>query len=280
MKAEKSSLILVALFGLAIICLVSVTAHRLMSTLIPAWTVCCYALHGLLLNAGPFWLPTLARGILVAILLYGGSALLRHLWQTHRFVSNLRVATKSTLPPRLIPLCTKLNLSDQVVVLDTPARLAFCYGLLQPRICLSTGLVQVLTDREVTAVLLHEDYHRHHYDPLRALMANVLAAMLFFVPVVAEWRKLFLTSVELAADRHVMRLAGRVPLAAALHKLLTHPQAVHLPAPGVNGFSATDVRIAHLLNNTTSTTRLSPRNLVSSSIILALGCMVLQLSLF
>ncbi|HEX6383245.1 MAG TPA: M56 family metallopeptidase [Anaerolineae bacterium] len=280
MKGEKGSLILVTLFGLTIICLVSVTAHRLMSSLIPTWTVCCYALYGLLLNVGPIWLPTLARTVLIAILLYGGGALLRHLWQTHRFVSSLRVATKSALPPRLIPLCTRLDLFDQVMMLDTPARLAFCYGILQPRICLSTGLVQALTDNELTAVLLHEDYHRRHYDPLRTLLANALATILFFMPVVAEWRERFLTSAELAADGHAVCLAGRLPLAGALHKLLTHPQAVHLPAPGVSSFSTTEVRIAYLLNNTTPTTRFSPRSLVSSSIILMLGCMILQLSLF
>ncbi|HEX6383248.1 MAG TPA: M48 family metalloprotease [Anaerolineae bacterium] len=43
---------------------------------------------------------------------------------------------------------------EQVVVLHTSVPLAFCFGLLKPHVCISTGLVDTLTVAELKAVLL------------------------------------------------------------------------------------------------------------------------------
>lgn len=281
MKREQGYRLLIVLLGVGVLCLMAAVAHHLMNTPIPLWAVCCHAVDVMLLNAPIPWLPFVARSVVAALLLFGVSRLLRRLWHTHRFVINLQQAATSALPARLVPLCARLDLLDQVVVLETPVPLAFCFGLLKPRIYLSTSLIEALVDRELKAVLLHEDHHRRHYDPLRTLLVEILATMLFFLPVLAEWRDQFLTSVELSADRYAIHAGGRLALAGAMHKLLTHPLTIRLPAgSGMNGLSATNARLAYLLDEVAFNWRCSTRGLLYSSLILALGCMVLQVSLF
>ncbi len=269
------------LFSLTIVCLVTAVLHRLMDGPMPLWAVCCYALERLLPETLTLWLAVLARVLLILVLMAGGSVWWRRMWQTHHFVMKLQAAAVSIRPARLDVLCAQLSLSPPVVALATPVPLAFCYGLLRPRICLSAGLIDALNDKELKAVLLHENYHCRHYDPLRTLLAETLAAMLFFLPAVAEWRDMFLTSIELTADRQAIHQVGRPPLAGAMYKLLTHPQAIRLsPAmSGVCGFSATQSRLGQLLDDAPTLPHFSPRTLVISSLALTLGCILLQLSL-
>jgi hypothetical protein len=116
---------------------------------------------------------------------------------------------------------------------------------------------------------------------LRTLLADVLAATLFFLPTVAEWRDMFLTSTELAADRYAIQYGGRPSLAGAMYKLLTHPQAIRLsPAmSGMRSFGATQSRLGQLLDDAPTLHHFSLRSFVLRSLVLMLGCVLLQLSL-
>ena len=274
-------LLLKILLSLSVICLITAVFHHLMNIGLPIGTMCCHTVDIMLTNVTVPWLSLVARGVATAALLLSISQLLWRLWLTYRFVSHLKQATIGAIPQQLAPLCARLNLTEQTVVLDTPTPLAFCFGLLNPRIYLSTGLIEGLADKELRAVVLHEDHHRRRYDPLRTLLVEILATILFFLPVAGEWRDQFLTSVELAADRYAIRTGGRPALAGAMHKLLTHPLAIRLPAgSGLNGLNATNVRLAYLLDEVTFNWRFSTRSLLYSSLMLSLGCMVLQVSLF
>ena len=283
MKVSSGPRLLLVFFTLTIVCLVTAALHRLMDGPMSLWAMCCYALEMLLPDTVIRWLPLLSRTAFLGLLILGGSILWRRLWQTHRFMSQLNMAATDLRPARLDAFCTKSGLVlPRVVTLATPVPLVFCYGLFRPRICLSIGLLDTLSDKELKAVLLHEAYHCRRYDPLRSLLADLLAATLFFLPAVAEWRDMFLTSTELAADRYAIQFAGRPSLAGAMYKLLTHPQAIRLsPAmSGVSGFSATQPRLNQLLDDTPVAHNFSPRSLLISSLTLTLGCALLQLALF
>lgn len=282
MKVSSGSRLLLVFFTLTIVCLITAALHRLMDGPMSLWAMCCYALGMLLPDAAMQWLPLLSRTVFLGILVIGGSILGRRLWQTHRFISQLNVAATDLRPVRLDALCVESGLARPcVVTLATPVPLAFCVGLFRPRIYLSMGLLNTLSDKELKAVLLHEAHHCRRYDPLRTLLADVLAATLFFLPAVAEWRDMFLTSTELAADRYAIQFAGRPSLAGAMYKLLTHPQTIRLsPAmSGISGFIATHSRLGQLLDDPPVPLRFSSRSLLLSSLMLTLGCILLQLSL-
>lgn len=282
MKVRSRPRLLLLFLVLTIVCLVTAVSHRLMDNVMPFWAVCCYALGILLPDAAMRWLLLLSRTAFLGILIVGGRIVWRRLGQTHYFMSQLNVAAIDLRPARLDALCARSGLVlPGIVALATPVPMAFCYGLFRPRICLSIGLMDTLSDNELKAVLLHEAHHCRRYDPLRTLLADVLAATFFFLPTVAEWRDMFLTSTELAADRYAIQHAGRASLAGAMYKLLTHPQAIRLSPSitGINGFSATQPRLSQLLDDAPVAHYFSPSNLMISSLMLALGCILLQLSL-
>ncbi len=238
--------LLVALLGLALVCMVTAQSHWLMYGLLLHWAPCCY---GIILPVPTLlitWLSALTRVGMVVVLGYGMYLVSRRLWHSHCFLACLKLVPvldrSLALSPQVISLCAELGLTQRIVVLSTQIPMAFCFGLLRPRICISTGLLATLSDKELKAVLLHEDHHQRHYDPLRTLVIDGIAALLFFLPIVAEWRDLFRTATELAADRHAISAAGRSPLAGALHKLLIHPHAMQDSSShsGINGLRDCD----------------------------------------
>lgn len=287
MARNRGYRLLLALMSVIIVCLVMTAAHRFMHDLMFFGKRCCLELSMVLPIVAAPWFVVGVRTIALVILLIGFGLVLRPLWRTYHFVAYLNAACQASArafaPERLISLCAELDFTHQVVVLATPIPLAFCFGLLKPRICLSTGLIDALSDQELKAVLVHEDFHRRHYDPLRTLLADSMAAVLFFLPAAVEGRDMFLISTELAADRHVIRLNGRFSLAGALHKLLTHPLATQFSTAGmtgITGISATNARLAQLLGNAPIHLYFSPRSLMTSSLLLILVCTALQISLF
>ena len=268
MTADLRYRSLLFLFGFVVACTIVSVARWLMNGLMPFWAICCYAMSMDAKTPGPVGLAV------IAVLLFGFVRLVSRLWKTRQFVFQLNSAAMTVPPVRLARIFSELGLSQRTAVLATGMPLAFCSGLLRPRICLSLGLADALNDAELKAVLLHEDHHRRHFDPLRGLLVEIITTLLFFLPVAAELRDSFLTSMELEADQHAVRLAGRASLAGALRKFLTHPLTVRLPAIGLAGLSATEARVAALLGDSPAFLRLSTHRLAASSVILMLVCVL------
>lgn len=275
MTTESRYKAVFVLFSIVVVCAVISASRWFMSHVIPFWAFCCEMWAMGMHNEVSTWLaPPLAVG-LVALVVYGAINLVQRLWKTHRLVLSLKSAFMVASPTRLIQLLTQLELSPYVFVIATEVPLAFTFGLLKPRICVSTGMVEILTDKQLKAVLFHEDYHRRHYDPLKTLIAEWLGATLFFLPVVADLRDILLTSIELKADRHSLRHVRKASLAGALFEILARPQSAYLPSSiGISRLSSTEARISQLLDGTSVPLRFSARNLTISSAIIMLTCFI------
>lgn len=145
-------------------------------------------------------------------------------------VVELRCAAKSarlsTLPPRVIAAATKPRVLERVDVVDAPRAFAFAYGWIRPRICVSTGLIELLDDAELEAVLHHEGWHAGRRDPLRLLLAQTIGAAFGAVPEIRRLVHLSVVAMEVAADRHVVAMMGHPrSLASALTKTVAPPVA-------------------------------------------------------
>jgi len=68
-------------------------------------------------------------------------------------------------------------------------------------------------------------------------------------------------------------------LARALHKLLAHPQTAYQRLPGVVGLTATNARLAQLLDGASPVLRFSPDRLAVTSLAL-MGLCLLASGLF
>jgi Zn-dependent protease with chaperone function len=101
-----------------------------------------------------------------------------------------------------------------VVADDRPE--AFCMGYLRPRIYVSTGALDGLSEDELSAVLAHECNHLVRRDPLRMLVGRAAADALFFLPPLRRLLNRYLALAELAADEAAIDRTGAQPLASAL----------------------------------------------------------------
>ena len=217
--------------------------------------------------------------VLIAVLLtIGLLTVIWQLWRTSRYTRQLLSYARIAFPSHLESLITEFGLdASRIVFIQSLQPMAFCFGFLRPRICLSASLVDLLTTSQFRAALLHEDYHRRHFDPLRILLVEAIGAALFFLPIVQEWRTLYKIKLELNADRYAVGKAGKVALAGALHRLLSYSAAsVSLPNVVTAGISANSARIAALLGER-SAQQISAKSFVRSAAILWALCLLLML---
>jgi hypothetical protein len=104
------------------------------------------------------------------------------------------------------------------IVIDDPSPQAFCAGYLRPKVYISRGALELLSERELDAVLFHEDHHRATRDPLRFACARVIGQALFFLPALRPLGDRYGDVAEQLADQAAVRRSGGepAPLAAAL----------------------------------------------------------------
>lgn len=224
----------------------------------------------------------LALGLLAAGLARALRGALGRGRRTRRFLARCR-AERAGLPTGLRRLAARASLAGRLELVAAPEPLAFCHGLLRPRVCVTTGLLGLLDPEELRAVLLHEAHHVARRDPLRRCVADWLATALFFLPLVGMLRDHHAVASEVAADRWALeRMGGERCLAAALYKLLSRGGDAPSPAPvGVSGSLA--ARVDLLLGRAISPRELfPPRGLAWTALGfgLLLALLVVPLSLF
>lgn len=122
---------------------------------------------------------------------------------------------------RIKILSDELNLDGRIDIVKDKNQFSFCYGIIKPRICLSTGLIKRLDQNELRAVISHESYHLKNYDPLKIIVGKAAALMFFFIPTMRDVLKYYAFSKELAADGEALKNGLKQPLLSALSKLIT-----------------------------------------------------------
>lgn len=247
---------LVSVSGFLLFCLACLLTLplRLSWLLNLGWVVCCSVLmaQDTMPHSAPNWLGwmTIFLAGLLFSLMSGKSVLAAwQLWRaTHRLTHAIQPAGLA-LSPVVARLARRLDLTGRLVIVPSRETFSFCYGLWCPRICLSLGLVELLTEVELEAVLRHEAYHLHRREPLRMAIAISLSHFFFFVPLLAELRDHYLAEKELSADAAAVAVTGRTSLARALHKIITiQPIPTIPPLAAVAGLSVTARRVDRLLN--------------------------------
>ena len=106
---------------------------------------------------------------------------------------------------RSIPVLGPLPGYPGVSVIDDPSAQAFCAGYLRPRVYISRGTLELLSDAELRAVLTHEDRHRSTRDPLRFACGRLLSQALFFLPALRPLGDRYEDLAEQRADAAAVR---------------------------------------------------------------------------
>jgi len=179
--------------------------------------------------------------------------------RTHAATGRLLVGRLPVLPEWIAAVAAAAGVNGRLDVIEASERLAFCHGLLRPRIVLSMALCAILDHDELTAVLLHEDHHRRRREPLRIVLLGALAHALSFMPPVGVILGQARTEMEIAADRAAVARTGSTrALARALLKVLPpagEAEFFDSPALAVSALSAAAARIDALGGGATATLR-------------------------
>lgn len=158
-------------------------------------------------------LPDLTLGSVVTLALLGLAFVViirsgRSVWRQLSAYRNFKLELPSLGPARVGGF--------PVTLLDDDRPQAFCAGYLRPRVYLSTGAQDSLSEDELEAVIAHERHHLRRRDPLRMTLARVLADGLFFMPILPRLVERYGSLAELAADEAALRDRDPSVLAAAL----------------------------------------------------------------
>lgn len=162
-------------------------------------------------------------------------------------------ALAADVAARAIPLldpveqaATRARLASRVDLVDDGQPYSFTYGLGEPRVAISTGLVDAMGADELEAVLHHERYHVRNADTLKVIVARAAPSAFFFLPALGCLRDRYLAGRELAADRSAVRASGDRALAGALFKVLDGPTWVDLGAAAALGGGVLEHRVEQL----------------------------------
>jgi hypothetical protein len=249
MRAKWSSFVLLAI-SLVAACTLHVTLHSL-SKYCLTFEQYCHD-HGMGLD---FWMMTLP---LLGLLLRGGLAGVEQVRRTRSILLPMLQAPRCELPAAAADIARRLKIEQRLDLIADPAPEAFCYGLLRPRICLTSGLIEALSLAELEAVLRHERHHARRFDPLRVVCWTIISKAFWWLEEDATQAHLWR---ELAADRAVIAEQGRQPLASAIYKLISlsrfqdHPQK----DLALSGLSVTDARIDQIISSAPTCLPLSRR---------------------
>ena len=103
---------------------------------------------------------------------------------------------------------------------------AVTLGFFKPKIILSTGLINLLEDEELEAVLHHEQHHQVHKDPLKNFLLYLMASVMWYIPLLKWLQHQHKILTEVTADHYAVdRLGSSFNLGNALIKLLKNGHA-------------------------------------------------------
>ena len=212
------------------------------------WQTCQNGWHYLVNNPPLTWQMIIPL-ILVVILGRASWSLTRQFRATQRMIHLFR-PLQADLPERLKTKLSAHQLTvEDIVFLKVDSVHAFCLGFRRPRIWLTAGLVNLLTDDELAAVLAHEVRHFRQRDPLRLLVSRALKSAFFFLPLIKSLADAAELQQETEADRHaIAHLGDDLPLLCALQKILKYNQPLFISETATyTAFNLSEARLKKLI---------------------------------
>jgi Zn-dependent protease with chaperone function len=244
-SANRSFLALMAfalLFGMYVLC------GAMGSVLVPLIVarISHGGLSGLWHNGGALLPIAMFIAVVAVGLAFGARSTARQIVASRRLALRVK-GLALELPDELALTATEIGLGGRVVLLDTPERFSFAYGVLTPRVVVSRGLIEGVSADELRAILEHELYHVCNLDPLKVVLVQALSATFFFLPALDSLRASYLAGRELAADRRAVKACGCRSLVGALLKVVRGPDWSELDGvAAIGGTELLDIRVKQL----------------------------------
>jgi len=224
----------------------------------------------------PNLLPNTIVLALVPLLSLGILSFLVQLYKTYSMQKRLS-QKRLNFDKRLQNIVSALGLLDKVYLIKDMNLFSFCSGIINQHIIITTSLVASLSDKELEAVLLHEQAHLKNLDPIKVLLGKTVSMMFFFLPIFAELNKNMIATNEILADNWTIKVQnGSWFLRSAIRKIIATPQANFAFAPNIASDSL-EIRIHRLVNPAFEHKfHLSPASILTSILFVLMSWFLLQ----
>lgn len=204
-----------------------------------------------ILNAVSFQLPSLETVVITLLLVsLVGLGLIRLFFLILASLRLKRALFKKQagLPKELIGLVKRLGLRSLVRVVEDRRPLAFCFGFFQPKIYLSTGLIDRMTNQELEAILRHERCHITNRDTIILTLVFIGQSFFLFFPFLSDLIGRIRLEKEINADKTVIREMGdKNILLASFKKLVNYPSFNFPFIKAITGADDLEMRIKAIL---------------------------------
>lgn len=184
---------------------------------------------------GVEWMPVV---VLIACILaltvaagIGIGTLVRQFGKAARFRRRLSAVAQPHLMGQVRAAAEAAGLTDvECVPIDVP--MAVTIGVWRPTVIVSTGLADLLTVEELTAVLRHERVHREGRHPVLYGLARTASAAAFPIPALRTAARRVVLAGEITADKAAVDAHGVRSLVGALLKISDYGATPHAVALG------------------------------------------------
>ncbi|RTE11608.1 M56 family metallopeptidase [Paenibacillus whitsoniae] len=207
----------------------------------------CFVLFTYLHLPAPFAMRFV--GVLIAVT-WGTLAWLsaQHAWaavKAGRFIRKLHASEQT----RSIAARSGLR-PEQLRIIRHASPLAMTVGLWRPRIVLSTGLIAMLEESELRAVIEHEKCHVRYRDPLGIFLLTMMSKAMGYIPMFTWMSHKYPIMIELRADKFAIgQMAQSADLGSALLKMLREKTTLHMAMSHASfAESSMNLRIRHILD--------------------------------
>lgn len=177
---------------------------------------------------------------------------------------------KREIPGKLLALAKRHQFEEsQLVVISNQGHHVFSFGLGRPKILISTGLINLLSTKELEAVFLHEIYHARYGHGRLLFGGDVLAKMVFFLPIVKVLVEKLRGFCERQADAFTMSIqSDSKHIRLALAKVISDDKHFMF-----TGFAAVEVRerLSRLMGRASARKEWPMGSVFISGVMLALG---------
>ncbi|WP_027409835.1 M56 family metallopeptidase [Anoxybacteroides tepidamans] len=95
--------------------------------------------------------------------------------------------------------------NNRILVIESSEFIALTIGFIKPKIVISTFVAKRFSDEELRAILLHEQFHLLHRDPLKLMLVKIVSDQVGYVPLLKRLAQYYNISRELLADGYAMR---------------------------------------------------------------------------
>jgi beta-lactamase regulating signal transducer with metallopeptidase domain len=190
--------------------------------------------------------------------------------KSHRLKQHL--VKHSTYSKGVSDLLKKLKIFNNTYIIKSNKPFAFCLGVVNSNIYISSSLLKLLTKEELEIVLRHEKYHLENRDSLIMVLVSFVTTLLPFLPILSDFMRNYRIERELRADGEAIKEVSKHHLISVLKKLLDFtPSKGMALAPAIFEHDTLEPRITAITgHNASGFRKYRVRNLIISLIFLSL----------